>query len=145
VYHVVATSLADSTKTAVATITVIRKVKDGKEGKEVVKEQTEIPKAIRDNVVVEKIRDTVTPKIRETKVTDVVVPRGLGEEPSTDEPDRAGGGLSRPGGTRRSRSKSEGSEGKAFIKPEERPPVGEPQRGARRPTNRRSKRKPKPE
>lgn len=130
-YHVVATSLADSTKTAVATITVIRKVKDSKEGKELVKEEIEVPKAIRDNVVV-KARDTVTPKTRETKVTDVVVPRGLGGEPSIEDRAEGSGGV---GG--------EVSGGKAFIKPDERPPVGEPQRGARMPTKRKSKRKPK--
>jgi hypothetical protein len=142
VFHVVATSLADSTKTAVATITVIRKVKDGKEGKELVKEQLENPKAIRDNVVV-KTRDTVSPKIRETKVTDVVVPRGLGGEPSTEEPEEGEGGAAGRGGKRRRGSGGEPSAGKAFIKPEERPPVGEPQREARTPTSRKSKRKPK--
>ena len=141
-YHVVATSLADSTKTAVATITVIKKVKDGKEGKELVKEQSEVPKAIRDNVV-GKTRDTVTPKIRETKVTDVLVPRGLGGEPSTEEPGEGGGGAEGQGGTIRGGLGVETSGGKAFIKPEERPPVGEPQRRARTPAGRKLKRKPK--
>ncbi|MGE3154230.1 MAG: DUF6519 domain-containing protein [Nitrospiraceae bacterium] len=132
VYHVVATSLADSTKTAVATITVIKKVKDGKEGKELVKEQSEVPKAIRDNVVV-KAREVVTPKIRETsKVTDVIRSRGLEGVSSTEESGEEGGGAG-----------TEASGGKAFIKPEERPPVGEPQRGARTPSRRKSKRKPK--
>ena len=136
-FHVVATSVADRTKSATATITVIRKVKDGKEGKELVKEQLETPKAIRDNVVV-KSRETGTPKIRE-----VVVPRGLGGEGSAEEPGEEGGGAEGRGATRGSGSGAEASGGKAFIKPEERPPVGEPRRGPRMPAGRKSKRKPK--
>lgn len=138
-FHVVATSVADRTKSATATITVIKKVKDGKEGKELVKEQSEVPKAIRDNVVI-KARETGTPKIRE-----VVVPRGLGGEPSSEEPGEEGGEAQGLGGTSRGGSGAEASEGKAFIKPEERPPVGEPRRGARTPAGRKSKRKPKGE
>lgn len=141
-YHVVATSVADRTKSAVATITVIRKSKDGKEGKELVKEQGEVPKAIRDNVVVDKVGDVITPKIRETKVTDVVIPRGLPGAPSTEEPGRVGG-VSGQRGRRQSGSGAAASGGNAFIKPEERPPVGEPQRRARTPASRKSKRKPK--
>lgn len=138
-FHVVATSVADRSKSATATITVIRKSKDNKEGKEVVKE-VDVPKAIRDNIFVDKVGDTVTPKIRETKVGDGIVIRNLGQIPSSDEPGLSGGSASEQGGTRRGRSKAEG---RAFIKPEERPAVGEPQRRAHTPTRRKSKRKPK--
>lgn len=140
-FHVVATSVVDRTKSATATITVIRKVKDGKEGKELTKE-LEVPKAIRDNVVVDKVGDVITPKIRETKVTDVVIPRGLPGAPSTEEPGRVGG-VSGQRGRRQSGSGAAASGGNAFIKPEERPPVGAPQRRARTPASRKSKRKPK--
>lgn len=142
-FHIVATSVADVSRNFTATITVVSKRKDNKEGKELVKEQVENPKLIRDNLGEEKIRDVVTPKIREGKVTEVVI-RGLGEVGASDEPGRTGGSGSGQGGTRRGRSKAVGgSGGKAFIKPEERPPVGEPQRRARKPKRRNTKRTPK--
>lgn len=145
-FHVVATSVADKNKSATTTVTIIKKGKDVKEGKELTKEVTkeiEVPKAIADNVEFDKIRDTDTPKIRETKVSDVVVPRGLGEAPSTDEPGRVGSGArGRRGATSRG-SELEEAPGKAFIRPEERPPVGEPQRGVQKLRSRRGKRAPK--
>lgn len=134
-FHVVATSVADQSKSAVATITVISKAKDGKEGKdrkegkegkELVKERVENPKLIRDNLGGEKIRDVVTPKVRDAKVSDL--PRGLGRAPSAEESGEIPGTVSR---------------GQAFIKPEERPPVGEPQRRVRKPRSRNTKRTPK--
>ncbi|BFU92804.1 MAG: hypothetical protein NTAFB01_39910 [Nitrospira sp.] len=125
-FHVVATSVADRSKSAVAAITVIRKAKDGKETKELVKDRVENPKLIRDNLGGEKIRDVVTPKVRDTKVSDL--PRGLGRAPSAEESGEIPGAVFR---------------GQAFIKPEERPPVGEPQRRARKPRSRNTKRTPK--
>ena len=125
-FHVVATSLADRTKSATATITVNPKVKDRKETKELVKERVENPKLIRDNLGEDKVRDVVTPKVRDTKVSDL--PRGLGRAPSAEESGEAPGIVSR---------------GRAFIKPEERPPVGEPQRRARKPRSRNTKHTPK--
>jgi hypothetical protein len=116
-FQVVATSLADRTKRASATITVRLKVRDGKgvkERKEFVKER-EQPKLIVEN------------KLRDGPIT-----RGLGGESPAEEPGKGGG-----------RSGSEASGQTAFIKPEERPPVGEPQRRAHTPTRRKSKRKPK--
>lgn len=142
IFHVVATSVADKTKNFTATITVIRKSKDSKEGKEVVKE-VDVPKAIRDNVVINKVRDTDTPKFLEKLTDAVIVPRGLGQVPSSDEPGLVGGSASGQGGTKRGRSKTKESGGKAFIKPEERPPVGEPQGRARKPRSRNTKRTPK--
>ncbi|MBX3329168.1 MAG: hypothetical protein KF722_02110 [Nitrospira sp.] len=132
VFHVVATSVADPSRNFTATITVVAKRKDNKEGKELVKEQVENPKLIRDSV--EKIRD----KVRDTKVTDL--PRGLGGAPSGVEADDRAGGES---GRRSTTTATGGSHGKAFIKPEERPPVGEPQRRARKPRSRNTKRTPK--
>lgn len=125
-FHVVATSVADRSKSAVATITVIRKAKDGKEGKELVKEQIENPKLIRDNLGEDKIRDVVTPKIRDTKVTDI--PRGVGTAPSAEESGEVSGTV---------------SPGQAFIRPEERPPVGEPKRRPQKPRGRARKRSPR--
>ena len=122
-FHVVATSVADRSKSAVATITVIRKAKDGKEGKELVKERVENPKLIRDNLAEDKIRDVVTPKVRDAKVTDI--PRGLGGAQSAEESSEIPG------------------TGQAFIRPAERPSVGEPQRRARKPRSRNKKRTPK--
>lgn len=127
-YHIVATSMADPSRNFTATITVVTKRKDSKEGKELVKEQVENPKIIRDNTTVEKIRDGVTPKIGETKVTDVIIPRAFPGAPADEESDDATGSVSR---------------GTAFIKPEERPSVGEPQRRVRKPKGRNTKRTPK--
>lgn len=130
-YHVVATSLADPSRNFTATITVVAKRKDNKEGKELVKEQVENPKLIRDSV--EKIRD----KTRDAKVTDL--PRGLGGPPGVEADEETGGGP----GRRNTTTVTAGSRGRAFIKPEERPSVGEPQRRARKPRSRKTKRTPK--
>ena len=131
-YHVVATSVADPSRNFTATITVVAKRKDNKEGKELVKEQVENPKLIRDSV--EKIRD----KVRDTKVTDL--PRGLGGPPSGVEVEEEASGGS---GRRSTITATAGPHGRAFIKPEERPSVGEPQRRARKPRSRNTKRTPK--
>jgi hypothetical protein len=124
--------VADPSRNFTATITVVAKRKDNKEGKELIKEQVENPKLIRDSV--EKIRD----KVRDTKVTDL--PRGLGGAPSGVEADEeASGGPGRRSAT----TATAGSLGRAFIKPEERPSVGEPQRRVRKPKSRNTKRIPK--
>ncbi len=141
IYHVVATSVADASRNFTATITVVAKRKDNKEGKELVKEQVENPKLIRDNLGEEKIRDVVTPKRLEGKVTEIVI-RGLREEGSPDELGRVEDGVSAHG-TRTNESRAKTPRGRAFIKSEERPPVGEPQRRARKARSRNTKRTPK--
>jgi hypothetical protein len=123
-FHIVATSAEDATKTAVATVVVRPKGKDTKDPKDTKEVE---PKARKD---FDKLRDKVQDKLQVEKIRDVEPFRG-------PEPRR----LMEPADTGRARS--EEATGQAFIRPEERPPVGEPQRTADKPKPRRSKRKDK--
>jgi hypothetical protein len=118
VYHVVATSVADPTKSATATVTVIDKGKESKEIKEF-KESKEgkdqdFPKAVGDTFPVTKTTGSAS------------------EAPDMKREESA------------SVARGRRATGQAFIRPEERPPVGEPKRAGKKKPGRPSRKKRKP-
>jgi hypothetical protein len=123
-FHIVATSAEDATKSDVATVVVRPKGKDIKDPKDTKEVE---PKARKD---FDKLRDKVQDKLQVEKTRDVEPFRGPEPRRPMDPADT--GGV--PSGE---------AKGQAFIRSEERPPVGEPQRTADKPKPKRSKGKDK--
>lgn len=124
-FQVVATSAADPTKSAIARVTVTEKRKDSKEGKDIKEKE------------VEKVRDKLK-DITDTKIRDVHPLSGGGPRPedlrATTRAQADRGLLA---------AQDDRGEGQAFIRPDERPPVGEPRGSAKEPTRKRAKRRKK--
>ncbi|HJR75351.1 MAG TPA: DUF6519 domain-containing protein [Nitrospiraceae bacterium] len=122
-FHIVVTSSDDATKSAVATVVVRPKGKDTKDPKDTKEVEPKVRKEF------DKLRDKVEDKIRVEKIRDLGPVRG-------PEPRR----LMEPTDTS---SPAPEATGQAFIRSDERPPVGEPQRTAEKPSRKRRTRKEK--
>lgn len=124
VFQVVATSVVDQTKSATARVTVTEKRKDSKERKDIKDKDVE---KVRDKALLDKVRD---------KVRDNVPIRGRGAGPADSLEE--GGAVAAQGTSAGGDSEAHGQ---SFIRPEERPPVGEPKGTAKKQPGKRAKRR----
>jgi hypothetical protein len=110
----------DQTKSATARVTVTEKRKDSKERKDIKDKDVE---KVRDKALLDKVRDNVP-----------IRGRGAGLADSLEE----GGAVAAQGTSAGGDSEAHGQ---SFIRPEERPPVGEPKGTAKKQPGKRAKRR----